>query len=107
MNDLKTVAKIVKAVLEEDKQSRNSDSRLYMMVLQYIDCRDNTRLRYMPVYAFLREMGDMNVPSFETVRRTRQKVQALYPELCPSERVKGLRMVNETEYRQFSRSESV
>lgn len=103
MNELKTVSKLVKAILEDDKRCRNSDSYLYMKVLEYIDCRDNTHIRHMPVDEFLQVMHILDVPSFETVRRTRQKVQADFPELAACDKVKGLRMVNETEFRQFAR----
>ena len=107
MYGLKETSKIVKVILEEDQRCRNSDSLLYMKVLEYIDYRDGSSFRYMPLAVFLREMPVLAVPSFETVRRTRQKVQSLCPELAACDKVKGMRMVNETEYRQFSRSETV
>ena len=44
------------------------------------------------------------VESLETVRRSRQKVQATYPDLAPSEAVGKRRAKNEVVYREFAES---
>lgn len=107
MNELQTTTKLVKAILEEDKQSRNSDSRLYLKVLEVIAEQQGYDLQVMSVYHFLecRASDYPFFPGFETVRRTRQKIQAAYPELAACENVKGMRMIQETEFRQYARSE--
>ena len=107
MNDLKTTTKLVKAILEEDKQSRNSDSHLYLKVLEVIAVQHGYNLKNMSVYEFLeyRASDYPFFPGFETVRRTRQKIQASYPELAACDKVKGMRMVEETTFRQYARSD--
>jgi hypothetical protein len=59
----------------------------------------------MSVASFLLDMDKLDIPGFETVRRTRQKIQASYPELAACDKVAGMRMVNETEFRQYARSD--
>ena len=105
MNDLHTTTKLVKAILEEDKQARNSDSFLYLKVLEHISEQEGFSLHHMTVPFFLENMKEYGFPGFETVRRTRQKVQQHHPDLAASDRVKGLRMIEETEFRQYARGE--
>ena len=105
MNELQTTTKLVKAILEEDEQARNNDGYLYFKVLDVCGKRDGVDYIAMTVQDFLPYVNSLNVPNSETVRRTRQKVQHHHPELAASERVKGLRKINETEFRQYSRGE--
>lgn len=49
--------------------------------------------------------GKETMPAIETVRRSRQKVQATYPDLAPSEAVGKRRAKNEVVYREFAESE--
>lgn len=107
MNELKTVAQLVKVILEENKQCRNSDSYLYLKVLEVYGKRYGVDINEMSVAFFLLTMRENGFPAFETVRRTRQKVQAEFPELCACDQVKGMRMVNETEYRQYARGSAI
>jgi hypothetical protein len=107
MNDLQTTTQLVKAILEEDEQSRNSDSRLYLKVLEIIAERHGYNMKRMSVYHFLecRASDYPFFPGFETVRRSRQKIQATYPELAACDKVNGMRMVEETNFRQYARGE--
>lgn len=107
MNELKTTTKLVKAILEQDEQSRNSDSRLYLKVLEVIAEQHGYNMKRMSVYHFLecRASDYPFFPGFETVRRTRQKIQATYPELAACDKVAGMRMVNETAFREYARGE--
>jgi hypothetical protein len=105
MNDLHTTTQLVKAILEEDKQARNSDSFLYLKVLEHISQKEGFAINHMTVPYFLENMKEYGFPGFETVRRTRQKVQQHHPELAACDKVKGMRMIEETEFRQYARSE--
>ena len=107
MNELKTVAQLVKVILEEDKQSRNSDSFLYLKVLEVYGRKNDIDINDMSVPSFLLTMKEKGFPAFETVRRTRQKVQAEFPELGACDTVKGMRMVNETDFRQYARGSAL
>lgn len=105
MNELKTTTKLVKAILEEDKQARNSDSFLYLKVIETIADQKGINLWGISVPVFLVSMKETGFPAFETVRRTRQKVQQHHPELAACDKVAGMRMINETEFRQYARGE--
>ena len=102
MTELLSTAKLVKSILEEDSQARNSDSILYLRVLERIAKEKGIYLDYITVKDFLVGMNVLPFPPFESVRRTRQKVQAAYPELASVERVATMRMENEKKYRAFA-----
>lgn len=105
MNELKCTSKLVKRILETDPRTRNSDCILYFKVLHVVGTQKGIRINEMTVPDFLLNMKSYGFPGFETVRRSRQKIQATYPELSACDKVAGMRMINETEFRQFSRSE--
>ena len=105
MNDLKNTTEMVKAILEQDKQCRNSDSFLYLKVLSVVAKQKGINLEKMTVPFFLLNLHGAGFPGFETVRRTRQKIQQHHPELCACEAVEGFRMENEAEFRAFARGE--
>ena len=102
MNDLNTTTKLVKAILEEDKQTRNSDSYLYLKVLDHIAHREGIFLAGMPVPYFLENMKSLGFPPFESVRRTRQKIQVMFPELGACDKVAEMRAAQEDEYRAYA-----
>ena len=95
---MKKTADLVKDILEENILARNSDRVLYFYVLRACD----ETVLSMSTKDFLLHAD--NVPSFETVRRTRQKVQELHPELKATDRVREMRLEKETEFREFARS---
>lgn len=105
MDNLKTLTGVVKSILTADEQARNSDSFLYFRVLEVYGAQNGMDINQMSVVRFLLHMKDYGFPAFESVRRTRQKIQATYPELAACERVEGFRMENEAEYRAFARGE--
>ena len=106
MNDLKNTTKLVKAILEQDERARNSDSFLYFRIIGVIGLDKGIDMNMVPVTAFLLNMSEWGFPAFETVRRTRQKVQQHHPELAACDKVKGMRMIQETEFRQYARGEA-
>lgn len=102
-NELRTTTALVKSILLEDKQARNSDSFLYFKVLKKISIEKNIDIDSMPVTTFLLHMRDCHFPAFETVRRTRQKLQAEFPELSGNKKVQEYREANETTFREYAR----
>ena len=107
MNELMKVNDIVKVILEADKQARNSDSHLYLRVLDYISNRDGIVIANMPVMYFLEHMKGLGFPPFESVRRTRQKIQSENPHLAASRKVKEFRAEQEMEYWAYATGRSV
>lgn len=100
--DLKYISDVVKVILKANERARNSDSFLYLRVLEYYGCLNGIDVKSLTVPAFLMNMEDYGLPKFESVRRTRQKAQAQYPELAACDRVKDGRMAIEREYRAFA-----
>ena len=105
MLELKNTTTLVKSLLEQDKQCRNSDSVLYFKVLSVVGKQKGIELEKMTVPYFLLNLHGADFPGFETVRRTRQKLQQHHPELCACEAVEGFRMENEAQYRAYARGE--
>lgn len=103
INDLKNTTKLVKAILERDSASRNSDSILYFRVINQIALKKGDNIRNISMFDFLLNSRDWGYPPFETVRRTRQKIQAEHPELASSERIEKLRAANELTFREYAR----
>ena len=96
MENLKTVSALVKNILEHDHKARNTDNHLYLMVLEHYSGLRGIDIHAMTVPVFLKELDR---------RRSRQKVQATYPDLAPSEAVGKRRAKNEVVYREFAESE--
>ena len=105
MNDLKAVSAIVKSILVENTRARNDDNVLYLMVLNHVSNRNSIDIQSMTVPVFLMKMKEYGLPGFETVRRSRQKVQADNPELEGTESTRRKRAKQEAVYREFATSE--
>ena len=106
MNNLKNTTALVKSILEQDKQCRNSDSFLYLKVLSVVAQQNGINLDSVSIPLFLLQHHGKNFPIFESVRRARQKLQAAYPELASCEVVEGFRMENEAQFRAYARGEA-
>ena len=105
MTNLKSTASLVRNILEEDERARNSDSFLYLKVLDQISEKNGVCIDEITVPMFLLSMKELGFPCFETVRRSRQLVQERSPELAANERVNAFRNAKELEYRAFVRGE--
>ena len=97
MKDLQTV---VEQVLREHKDARDSDFRTIGWVIKIT----NPKIMDMKFSQVLWNHKELDLPSFETIRRTRQKLQHDKPELRGEMYLK--RMEKQTEYiDQFARGD--
>lgn len=103
MKNLQNTKALVAKILEEDEKARNSDSYLYFRVIGILGQERDIDMNYVTVTAFLLNMAEWGFPPFESVRRTRQKVQAECPWLAASPKVGEFRAENEQIYREFAR----
>lgn len=94
---------LVHEILKTDKEARCSDNILYLRVLERIGKDSGINVHAMSVTALFVNMNKLPFPAFETVRRTRQKLQEVHPELRAVEEVEAHRMVLEEEYRDYAR----
>ena len=88
---LKKIEEVVMKYLTVYPSARNSDNALY-----YYICSDLCKLANIPedritIRALLMDRELYGFPNYETIRRTRQKVQAEHPELKGSKEVQEAR----------------
>lgn len=98
--EFKSTTKLVKDILVNYKTARNSDTVLYLKVME----RLNPPTVKMPFGMVLKNLEDLGLPCYDTVTRARRKIQAEFPELQGDERVKDYRAELEEEYRKYSKS---
>lgn len=102
-DELKTTKGLVKVILEESPQTRNSDSLLYLKVLQRIAGVNDIDLEKISIPNFLICLPSSPFPCFESVRRTRAKLQSEYPELSANTQIQEYRKKKEAVFREFVR----
>lgn len=98
MSKLKKIEPIVKKVLEESELTRSDDFLLVAEVYYRLvpECAN------MPFSAVMIEHKSLGLPYFESIRRTRQKLQASYEELRPPKKVQDARLNETAEYIDYS-----
>ena len=99
MNQLQQTSKLVKQILIEDEATRNSDTYLYLKVCETL----NPSALSKPFWMVLAGLKFYKLPPFETVRRSRQKIQRRCPELAGTDEVEEARAELETEFREFAK----
>lgn len=97
-NKLFETKALVKEVLEENEKARNSDNELYVEVCY----RVNPYALTVPFAEVIGNLDKYGIPPFETVRRSRQLIQAERPDLRPNDEVALFRAENETAYKEFA-----
>jgi hypothetical protein len=100
---IKTTSDLVHEILKNEPDCRNSDNILYLRVIQTIGKQNGIDINNMSVPTLFHNMSAMKFPAFETVRRTRQKVQECNPELRATDTVEAYRTVLEEEYKDYAR----
>lgn len=100
MSKCAKVEPVVKKVLEEKPYTREDDFALvYEVFKEFVPNLDD--LSFQDVMINHKEYG---LPYFESVRRTRPKLQNQYPELLPPQQVQEARKLEETDYRNYALS---
>ena len=94
MSRIKDVARKVKLALWESPETRCSDRKLILKMYEDMGVAD---------YSFREVMEMDGLPSFESIRRARQKVQEQTPWLRGDERTEAMRMENQVEFLEFAR----
>lgn len=104
MDNLKTIMAVVKDVLEREPFCRNSDCFLELEVLKIYAKDLGLDIGTMTVETLYRNRIAWGFPKSESIRRTRQLVQAKYPELAASDPIDAYRLVKEERVKSFVRS---
>lgn len=105
MKDLKSIKHLVSLILDQDERARNSDSHLYFRVINTIADKNNIDLTKISVLEYLMNLKQSPFPPFESVRRTRQKIQEHNPDLAACKKISECRAENEKVFREFARAE--
>lgn len=94
---LKTVEQMVYGVLKANPKARDNDMELYYIVSKefFYLSHGQAMLLFEDV---MRNYKVLGIPCFESVRRTRQKIQAAHPELGCSPEVRRARHKNQKAY---------
>lgn len=103
--ELRSTTELVKDILMDSPKARSSDNYLYYLVCATIGRANGIDVNKMSMPVFLLKMSDFDFPPFESVRRSRQKLQAKYPELSADADTEAYRTLNEEIYRSYARSE--
>ena len=105
MDNLKTTKEIVKKILEDEPFCRNSDCFLELEVLKVYAKRLGIDIGGITVDTLDKHRNEWGFPKSESIRRTRQLVQASNPDLAASDPIDAYRLVNEERVRSFVRSD--
>lgn len=100
---IRGTSKLVHELLKAEPECRNSDNHLYLRVLETVGKQNGIDIHTITVPTFLHNMSSMKLPPFESVRRSRQKIQEHNEELGPTDTVEAFREVLEEEYREYAR----
>ena len=104
MQKILNTAKLVKMALTVCPETRNSDSFLYLKVIEQQAIDKDMNISDIPLHSFLENFQKWGFAPFETVRRTRQKLQAEFPELASTVTVAEKRADKEEVFREYARS---
>lgn len=88
-----------KSILEKNEDARNDDMVLYLALCN-VCLKDAGAI---PLAEIMTQYKYLGLPSFESVSRTRRKLQAKHPELSGNARMQRLRATGEKAYRNFKR----
>ena len=94
---------LVKEILEESIQARNSDTHLYLQVIYKVGMLKGIDVNAMPVTEFLMKRNKLGFPCYESVSRARRKLQAEYSELAGTDEVEEQKVINERVYKEYAR----
>lgn len=99
MKDLLTIKEIVIDILISDKRARDDDMYLYLQV-----CREcNPNAEHMNFGFVLENMAVLQIPRFESVRRARQRAQAVHPDLRAEGAAADARREREKDFYKFAK----
>ena len=102
LNRLHKISEIVLKVLREDSLSRDDDKRLYLIVCEMIALSAGTNVENI---SLAEVMTSTIYPMPETVRRARQKIQAIFPDLGGARRPE--RMARQEVFKEFAKEKGI
>ena len=83
MNHLKKIEDRVISILKTNVDARSDDMMSYLLVCNSFYSNENS-VGKMPFEVVMKNYKELELPHFESVRRTRAKIQSEHPELACS-----------------------
>lgn len=102
VKDIERVQDIVEDVLTDCRAARNSDNILYFKVYQRLLDKKGMDITKVSAGIFFLNLKQYGLPSTETIRRTRQKLQADNFDLRGDKRIAEYREENEKAFREYA-----
>lgn len=101
MRELKTIEKVVYEILKANPEARNDDMELYFLVSKefIFMTHGGNVLLFEDV---MRNYHRLGIPCFESVRRTRQKIQARHSDLGCDPEIRRARTRYQKIYRDYA-----
>lgn len=99
MKDLKTIENRVRDILLSSKEARDDDMILYLL---YCNRFGEVRVGELPFEMVMNNYKVFHIPCFESVRRTRQKIQAATPELGCSPETRRARKKQQGKFKSYA-----
>lgn len=105
--ELNTIKELVEQLLTENEKLRGDDDLLYLEVLRKVQPywnsgRITTNIVNISIGEFFSKRKANRLPSFESIRRSRQKVQEEKPYLKPKVEIQKGREVQRENYYNFA-----
>lgn len=100
---INTISNMVKGILRQKEECRNSDNELYLAVLRQVASEKGIDIDDMSIPTLFLRMSEFGLPSIESVGRARRKIQECHPELRANDTVSGFRMEREEEFIDYAR----
>ena len=104
MNELRNTTDLVKEALKSNPKARNSDNYLYYLICKAKLAAADMDVSKVSLKDGLLRRNEWGLPAFETVRRTRQKIQQHNPELAGTADVEAHRAIREEAFREYARN---
>lgn len=98
LKELRSIQDVVLAILKQSEKARNSDNELYVEVVKKM----NPVALQMPFCMVMTSLSDFALPNFETVRRTRQKIQANNPNLRSERNVESVKKEYLDDFKEYA-----
>ena len=99
----KTTHDLVKKILEQRPETRNSDMALYIALAQHMESEKGVNITERPFCYVICNLKKLGLPTIESVGRARRKIQEQCPHLQSEKKVKKMRDEKEEEYRKYSK----
>lgn len=104
MNNPSTIEEVVISVLETSTDARNDDMKLYLLVCDKVNPFVGSKnIGSILFVVIMNNYKELNLPHFESVRRSRAKIQAKHPELAGDPACRKERRQLEGMYRTYAK----